>query len=321
MAVGIGRTPPPVRAARRRWSAELKESNVSLDVETQAYVTGETLEAPNSIGTEPPRTRVPLGAVDAHHHIYDPRFLETDGTVRPVGTVAQYSLLKRRLGITRSVVVAPNSYNRDNDCLVDALGQLGDDARGVAIVQPDVTDAELRALHGLGVRGIRLYFGKNVWTAEQTGAVAGRLADMGWHIEYQPGHADRVAEAEEMLNALPCRVVLDHFAYIPQPEGFAHPSAAAVFRLLENGRTYVKLSGNYFTSEEGFPDYSDLNDVGRRFVAARPDRMLWGTDWPHTRKVYPDDARLFDQVSVWAPREEDRLRVLVENPDELYWYS
>lgn len=285
------------------------------------YVRGEATEVPNSVGTEPPKTRVPAGATDAHHHIYDPRFPETSGTTRPVGTVEQYRLLKRRLGLTRSVVVAPNTYNRDNDCLVDALRQLGDDGRGVAIVQPSVTRAELEVLHKEGVRGIRLYFGKNEWTRDEVTAVAGWLADLGWHIEYQPGHADKVAENADMLGSLPCAIVLDHFAYIPQPEGADHPAAAPIFRLLENGRTWVKLSGNYFTSKVGFPDYTDLNDLGRRFVDARPDRMVWGTDWPHTRKVYPDDAKLLDQISLWAPDEANRLAILVGNPDRLYWYD
>lgn len=283
------------------------------------YATGERLAVPNSVGTEPPRVPVPVGAVDAHHHIYDPRFPETSGQTRGIGTVDQYALLKRRLGVQRSVVVAPNVYNRDNDCLLDALDRFGDDARGVAIVQPDVTDAELDRLHRRRVRGIRLYLHRHIWAPEDMRRMSRRLADRGWVIEIQPGHADNVAATEDLLASLACDVVLDHFGYIPQPEGTAHPAAAAIFRLIDTGRTWMKLSGNYYTSKDGFPDYADLNVLARAFVAMRADRMLWGTDWPHSRKVIPDDARLLDQLALWAPDEADRIAILVDNPRRLFW--
>lgn len=275
---------------------------------------------PNSTGTAPPRLPVPAGTVDCHHHIFDPRFPKQGKPMRAIGTVQDYALLKRRLGIRRSVVVAPNSYGFDNACLLDALAQFGDDARGVAIVSAETEAATMRALDAQGVRGARFYLEKGgPLSPPALAAFSRHAADLGWHVEIMPSRGDALVAAEALLSSLACPVVIDHLGYTPQPAGMAHPAFATMRRLLDGG-AYVKLSGLYFTSQTGFPDYADTDALAAALTAHRPDRVLWGTDWPHSGEAQkPDDARLLDQTARWAPDNNVRRRMLADNPHALYW--
>lgn len=276
---------------------------------------------PNSSGTEPPRVPVPAGAVDCHHHIFDPRFPKQGKPMRAIGTVDDYNLLKQRLGITRSVVVAPNSYGTDNACLLDALDRFGDNARGVAIVSTDIALEDMTALDARRVRGGRFYLEKGTpLSPEALRAYGRRAADLGWHAEIMPSRGDALAAAEAMLASLDCPVVIDHLGYTPQPDGIAHPAFDTMRRLLDGGKAWIKLSGLYFTSKAGFPDYGDVDDLAGRLIAHRPDRMLWGTDWPHSGEATkPDDAKLLDQSARWTITPADRQALLVDNPAALYW--
>ncbi len=279
------------------------------------------IAVPNSTGTQPPVIHVPAGSVDCHHHIFDPRFPKAGKPMRAVGTVEDYNLLKRRLGITRSVVVAPNSYGMDNACLLDALARFGDAARGVAILPAEAPLAAMQALDAARVRGARFYLEKG--TPPDPQALAGfarRSADLGWHVEIMPSRGEALLAAEAMLAGLECPVVIDHLGYTPQPAGIAHPAFDALRRLLDAGHVWVKLSGVYFTSKDGFPDYSDVDALAAALAAHRPDRMLWGTDWPHSGEAQkPDDALLLDQTARWIPDATLRARMLVTNPAALYW--
>lgn len=262
---------------------------------------------------------VPIGATDCHHHIFDPRF---PGRVRAVGTVNDYRLFKRRLGLTRSVVVAPHSFGTDNRCLLDALEAFGAEARGVAIVSPDADGSLLADLAARGVRGARLYLVKGTPLSPDALLEFGsRMADRGWHIQVMASTADKVVEYERALAHLPCPVVLDHIAYIPQPAGSDHPGTETMRRLLDRGHAWLKLSGVYLTSQTGFPDYSDVDALAADFVRRVPERMLWGSDWPHSgaKGQKPDGALLLDQLARWAPAAGIRDRILADNPQELYW--
>ena len=276
---------------------------------------------PNSSGSQPPVIAVPAGTVDCHHHIFDPRFPKLGKPMRSIGTAADYARLKRRLGITRSVVVAPASYSMDNACLLDALDQFGDDARGVAIVHPETPLVDLEPLDRRRVRGARFYLEKGT-PAEPDAlrAFARRVASLDWHIEIMPSRGEALVAAEPLLASLVCPVVIDHLGYTPQPAGRAHPAFDTMCRLLDGGSTWIKLSGVYFTSHTGFPDYADVDDLAAALAAHRPDRMLWGTDWPHSGEAQkPDDARLLDQTTRWIPDETTRAQMLVTNPQALYW--
>jgi predicted TIM-barrel fold metal-dependent hydrolase len=287
-------------------------------------VSGERLAVPHSAGVEPPRMPAPAGATDTHHHIFDPRFPRPEARTGVWATASDYTQLRRRLGLTRSVVIAPSSYGYDNECLIDALDAFGDSARGVAVIKLDTPDAELDRLHAHGVRGIRLYMsasGVAATAPAEFPAYARRIERLGWHIQLVVGTHASLVTAEPELAKLRCTVVLDHFAYVPQPDGIHNPAVSAMRRLLDNGRTYVKLSGVYITSKEGFPHYSDVNELAIELARAAPDRMLWGTDWPHTGvpKTKPDGALLFEQLAIWAPDTGVRHRILVDNPQRLYW--
>ncbi|WP_158215291.1 amidohydrolase family protein [Candidimonas nitroreducens] len=287
-------------------------------------VHGQTLQAPNSSGSRPPKTPLPLGATDCHHHLFSPAFPKKSGTMVARAEVEDYLLFKKRLGISRSVIVAPSSYGTDNGALLDALGRLGTDvARGVAIVDPEISDGELDALHEAGVRGLRYYFmkGKGV-TPDELRKMACRAADRGWHVQMVGERNKEVlVDWEDVLKQLAAPVVIDHFGYAPQPEGERSATMDVIRRLLDTGNAYVKLSAVYIQSKAGYPNYADVNEMAIELVSQAPDRMLWGTDWPHTGAVgqKPDGAALVEQLSLWAPDDQIRQKILVDNPSQLYW--
>jgi predicted TIM-barrel fold metal-dependent hydrolase len=295
---------------------------MSSDIQTHENK-GPDYSAPNSTGSERPRKEVPVGTVDCHHHIFDPRFPKPAGKeMRAIATVDDYMLLKRKLGIQRSVVIAAASYGTDNSCLLDALNRFGDDTRGVAMVDANATIAEMKALDRQRVRGARFYLEKGNRVDDQSLiAFSRRATELGWHIEIQPSRGEALVAAMDLITRLECPVVIDHLGYTPQPDGAKHPAADAMKRLLDTGRSWIKLSGLYFTSIAGFPDYEDVDELASDLVRHRPDRMLWGTDWPHSgeKELKPDDAKLLDQTERWTTHANERYAMLVENPARLYW--
>jgi len=279
---------------------------------------------PNSSGTQPPQLRAPALACDCHMHIYDPARFPMPPMERAAPTsaaVAQYRLLQKRLGTTRVIVVTPRNYATDNRVTIDAVAQMAPNARGVAVVHPTVAAAELKTLHAGGIRGIRFSL-----TDPKTAVVAHDMieplakgvAAFGWHVQINMT-ADQIAAADALWNRLPTPLVFDHIAHVSGAGGVAHPAYAVVRRLLDKGRAWVKLSVTYDNTKDGPPGYADAVSVGQALVKAAPERLVWGSNWPHpneTRK--PDDARLFDLMMRWAPEEETRRRILVDNPATLY---
>ena len=293
-----------------------------------AWAAGTEQAVPNSSGSAPPRIDVPANACDSHHHIYDARFAVSPHWHQgfPSGaSVADYRLLQRRLGTTRSVVVQPSAYGVDNRCLVDALGQLGSTSRGVAVVDTEIADAELRTLTDAGVRAVRVNFvSPQTWgvtTPEILASLAKRVSHFGWHVLILMT-GEQIAAHEDAIRALPTTVVIDHLGRIPEPDGVHHPGFAAVRRLLEGGRTWVKLTEPYEDSKLG-PPFADASEVARAYVRAAPERVLWGTDWPHPtqRGAKPDDALILDLLAEWAPDAGTRRRILVDNPAELFGFT
>jgi D-galactarolactone isomerase len=298
-----------------------------LACSTGAWAAGIEQAVPNSTGSAAPKLDVPTNACDCHHHIYDGRFPVSPHWHQgfpPGSTVADYQLLQRRLGTARSVVVQPSTYGIDNRCLVDALSQLGSSARGVAVVDTEVKDVELRTLDDAGVRAIRINFvSPQTWgttTPEMLTTLAKRISPLGWHVQILMT-GDQIATHEAVVRALPTKVVIDHLGRIPQPDGVRHPAFAAVRRMLDEGQTWVKVTEPYEDSKLG-PPYADSSEVARAYVQAAPQRILWGTDWPHPtqRDTEPDDAMLVDLLADWAPDEKTRRRILVENPAELFGF-
>jgi predicted TIM-barrel fold metal-dependent hydrolase len=221
--------------------------------------------------------------------------------------------------------VQPRNYAVDNRVTVDAITRLAPDARGVAVLHPTVTDAELKALDGAGIRGIRFSLGDPataVVTPDMVEPLARRIADLDWHIQFNV-EGEQVVEFADIFQRLPTTMVFDHLAHPTLPAGVNHPSHVIIRRLIDSGRTWVKLSGAYSNTRVG-PPYPDATATAQAFVRAAPERLVWGSDWPHPGVVAvgdkPDDALLFDLMSVWAPDESVRNRILVQNPETLYGF-
>ncbi len=285
-------------------------------------------EVPNSSGTAPPKLKAPANACDCHHHIYDPaRFAMVPTPGRPApsnGSMQEFRLLQKRIGTTRHVVVQPRNYGIENEVTIDALKQAGGNARGVAVVRPTITDAELKRFDAAGVRGIRFSIGdpkSRVVQPDMIEPLAKRIAPLGWHIQFNM-EADQVVELADILRRLPTQLVFDHLGNPTLPAGIEHPSHAIIRDLLDKGRAWVKLSGAYSNTKIGPPDYPDATKIAQAFVKAAPERLVWGSDWPHPTETVtkPDDAVLFDLMTVWAPDEKIRNRILVNNPETLYGF-
>jgi predicted TIM-barrel fold metal-dependent hydrolase len=282
--------------------------------------------APWSSGTAPPKLKAPPNACDCHMHVYSSRFpAAPNAELRPPDASADaHRLLQKRLGTTRTIVVNPSTYGTDNSCTLDAIAQFGAGARGVAVVDTSVTDAELKRLNDLGVRGIRFNLVQSgATTIDMVEPLSKRVNDLGWHVQIHM-LADAIVENADIFQRLPSPIVFDHMGHIPQPAGVDHPAFALVLKLLDHGRAWVKLSGAYMETRTGPPAYADVSKVAQAYVKAAPERLVWASDWPHpTEKAdsKPDDAVLFDLLTDWAPDEAIRNRILVDNPVALYGFS
>jgi D-galactarolactone isomerase len=267
--------------------------------------------------------RVPAHACDCHMHVYEDRFPLVPQAVfkPPHAPLADYRAVQRALGLSRVVLVQPNGYGFDNSCMLEALAELGDCARGVATVHTDVTDAELEQLTRAGVRGIRYHLlPGGMLSRESLEPMAARVAPFGWHVQLQLDGRE-LPRYESALLRLPVPLVIDHNGKFLEPVAVDHPGFLSLLRLLQGGNTWVKLSAPYETSKVGPSRYEDVSVLAKALVAARPDRCLWATNWPHPgRTPQPDTAPLLDLFWEWAPDETTRRRIMVDNPALLYGF-
>jgi len=281
-----------------------------------------SMQVPNSSGTAAPKLKLPANASDCHMHIYDGgRFPPSrpGARMQPDASVADYRLLQQRVGTSRTVVVTPAAYVTDNAVTLDAIAQLGSQARGVAVVHPDVTNAELKRLAAGGVCGIRFtQFDPRTaaTTLDMIEPLARRVEPLGWHVQIHL-RSDQIVAAADLLQRLPGTVVFDHLGRLAG--GVSDPALTVIRRMLDRGRTWVKLSGAYMFGAA--PAYAEALPIARAFIAAAPERVVWGSDWPHpTEAEKPDDAVLLDLLSEWAPDDATRRRILVDNPAALYGF-
>lgn len=274
-----------------------------------------------------PRFAAPPGSCDCHFHVFGPygRFplSATRGYTPPEASVPSYRGVVQALGLTRSVIVQPSVYGDDNACTLAAAQALGGPAacRVVAVVGPEATMPQLRALHDAGVRGVRVNAVSGGGPlADQIGGVARAVAPLGWHVQlYLPPGA--LAGLAPAIQALPTPVVVDHMGS-PVPGQPDEPGLRALLRLLDAGRTWVKLSGGYMASRGSAP-FDDVAPAARALAAARLDRVVWGTNWPHPIRFreMPDDGDLLDALATWLPDEEQLRAILVDNPAALYGFD
>lgn len=261
---------------------------------------------------------------DCHMHIFDDRFpMSPTATLRPpAATVSTYKKFQTTLGLGRSVVVQPSSYGVDNSCLLDALQQFGTAARGVAVVNDKVSDAELDQLASGGVRGIRFNLVQAGATSiEMLQPLAERIAGRHWHVQVHCT-PDTLAANGKLLAGLPVPVVLDHMARISQDQVGIHPAQRTLFELLDTGKTWVKLSAPYLNGWEPGAAPGKLGTLVQELLREAPARLVWASDWPHvTETQWPDDRQLLEQFKTWVNDSSAMEKILVENPEQLYGFA
>lgn len=276
--------------------------------------------------TKPPRQTAPDGACDCHFHVFGPEsrypYSDARGYTPPDAPLAAYQAMLDTLGVTRAVIVQPSVYGTDNACSLDAVERLGDAARGVAVLDETVSDAELDRLHASGFRGTRFNIESAGGVPEaQLEAVAARVATRGWHIQvYVDG--GRLPELAPRLADLPTEIVIDHMGHMDPAAGTDQPGLAALIDLLRAGRCWAKLSGAYRIDTSGAP-FAAATPIARALIEAAPDRLVWGTDWPHpqVKGPMPDDGELFDWFLEVTADADLQRRILVDNPARLYDFA
>lgn len=276
-----------------------------------------------------PRLEAPRGSIDCHAHIfgpasrypYSPQRLFTPRDV----SLGQYRQVLGVLGIERAVLVTPSVYGMDNERQLDALNEMQGQWRGVAVVPTDVGDAELERLHRAGFRGVRVnVFAKAGLVLDDLEAIAARISAFKWHVQL---HVDarNLEELSPRLRRLPVDVVIDHMGHIPAAAGVAHPGFVALLELMKQERFWAKLSAPYRLSELPTP-YADVTPFAQALIRAAPERVVWGSDWPHpavpghmpANFVMPNDGELLDILALWTDDPAQQQKILVDNPRRIY---
>lgn len=263
---------------------------------------------------------------DCHFHVFgttrDYPLVPTAGYVPPVVSLADHEAFFGSKGIGRRVLIQPSCYGADNRCMMEALATLGGRGRAVVAVAPDVTDAELARLDRLGARGIRVNaVGGATLSLAQVRDMVPRLKPLGWHVQtFLP--IGRLPEWADALLAMDIPIVLDHFGSPDVAQGLEQPTMKLLAKMLATGRCWVKLSAAFRVSKAGAP-YHDLLPYARELMRLRPDRLVWGSDWPYIHfidKVPPafDPLALFREA---FPSEADRRALFVDNSRVLYGFA
>ncbi len=271
-----------------------------------------------------PQFALPPGSVDCHMHLFGPydryppvpesKYITAD--CLPEDFIAMMD----RFGIAMGVFVPASPHGTDPTHLIDVLREYPDRFIGIAILGEDADRAAIARLDALGVKGARFQSATHGSVLPALSIeTARRIHDFGWHVELYP-HGTEIADMEEIVASLPNKVVFDHFGSIPASAGIDHPAFAALLRMLDSGKVWVKLSRPGQIATEGMP-HPSVTPIARALIAHAPERMLWGSDWPHvgeTPDSMPDDGVLLDVLADWAPDEAVRTRILVDNPDEFF---
>ena len=268
--------------------------------------------------------KMPQGACDTHMHFYDEKVAGAPGTPLPGHfPVEAYRELQKQLGLERVIVVQPNGYRTDNTVTLDSIRKIGSNAKGVAVVKPDVPDAELERLTRAGVCAVRIMtLHGGTLGFDVMDEVMARVHPFGWHANIQLDGRN-LPTYEAQIKRLPGKFVIDHNGKFLEPVGTDHEAFKSLLRLLDTGRCWVKLSAPYETSKTGAPKYEDVGRLAKALVKHAPQRMLWASNWPHplSRKPSPpDDAALLELLADWAPDELTRRKILADNPAELYGF-
>ena len=285
---------------------------------------------PDPAPKRPARLKLPENACDTHGHIFGPAatypWNPQRGYTPPDALPSAYEALHAALGITRGVLTQPSVYGTDNRCMLDYVGRNLGRMRAVVSVLPDVTDKELEAMHALGARGIRVNVadpGGNPFASfAQIESLAHRLKALGWHIEFLL-HVHQMDDVAADIRRLPVDVSIGHFGYMPAAMGVAHGKFQAFLDYFSEGRCWVKFTAPYRITGQPQTPYQDVAPFAQALVARRPDRIVWGTDWPHPicPVAMPNDGDLVDHLADWVPDATLRQRILVDNATALYEFG
>jgi 2-pyrone-4,6-dicarboxylate lactonase len=288
--------------------------------------------APPDPATRAPKIKFPPLACDCHAHICGPQAVYEYIPERiyspPDALLADYRRLLGALGCERAVLVQPSFYGTDNSAMLAAMKEAGSAFRGVAVVADDATPRDLEEMHAAGIRGARLNIvdlreGKGRLPVERIERLAERIKPFGWHIEFLM-HVDEFPDLDRMLEKLPVDVVFGHLGYVRSEKGTAVSGFQALLRLLRGGRAWVKFTGPYRISSLALP-HADTIEFAHMLIAAAPDRVVWGSDWPHVMTKWaipmPNDGALADLLLDWISDPALRNRVLADNPAALYGWD
>jgi 2-pyrone-4,6-dicarboxylate lactonase len=267
----------------------------------------------------------PPGACDAHCHVFGPAnrfpFAPERTYTPPDAGLELFERLQERLGLSRAVFVQASCHGTDNSAMVDALVRGRGRYAGVAMIDDSYTDTDIGTLHDAGVRAARFNFVAHLGGApdlDQFWRIVDGVARFGWHIVLHFDAVDLPRYAG-ILDRLPVPYVIDHLARVSAADGLDQEPCARLCELLTDERAWVKISGAERLSADGPPQYADVVPFARRVIEIAPDRVLWGTDWPHPNvRQMPDDGDLVDVLAAFAPDEATRHRILVDNPARLY---
>jgi D-galactarolactone isomerase len=266
----------------------------------------------------------PKGACDTHMHFYDEKVPGAPGTFLPGHfPVEDYRALQKRLGLERVIVVQPNAYKDDNRVTIDSIKKLGKNAKGVAVVMPNVADAELERLTKAGICALRIMtLHGGTLGFDVMDQIMARVHPFGWHANIQLDGRE-LPKYEAQIKRLPGKFVIDHTGKFLEPVAPDHEAFKSLLRLVDTGRCWVKLSAPYETSNTGAPKYEDVGRLAKALVKKAPERMLWASNWPHPsarKPAPPDDVALLELLADWAPDEKTREKILADNPAEFYGF-
>jgi len=271
-----------------------------------------------------PRLQCPPGAWDCQVHLFGPQDKYPQDPTSPYvsapATAEMNISMQDTLGLARSMIVSGGGYGRDYSYMEAALEQYPQRFRGVILPPDTIADAELKRLDALGVRGVRFVSDGHAKNLPRIlPQVAGQAMTLNWPVHFYPKGEDLVRYEQDLL-ALPNQIVLNHFAAIPASKGVHQPAFQTLLRMLDTGRVWVKLSGPMRASGGDMP-YAEVTPLAHALIERAPERMLWGSDWPHVNmrgRQMPNDGDLLDLLLDWAPDAAVRKKILVDNPDALY---
>ena len=275
-----------------------------------------------------PRIALPKGSIDTHVHVFEPRYplSPARGYNPPPSTLADLRHLHATLDIERVVFTQPSVYGIDNSAILDGMAALNKEkanrARAVVALDMSVSDKALAALDAAGVRGVRLNTdnkGGMPIAFSDIPELTARIAPMGWHLEFLFPGKD-IVELMPLFTGLQIPMSIAHFAYQPASAGLKAPGFQALLELARAGNTWIKISGANRVSRGDLPPYDDVKPMAAALIAAAPQHILWGTDWPHPNKYLanPNDGDLVDAFGDWVSDEALRRKIMVDNPAAFY---